>query len=147
MSTTEVYEAELDVKIKVPANNKLFLLTKMGVSETTLTIGYFDLKINVLNDITIPIIESSFSDVYNIVTNSNGREAIVDENAKRTYFPTLVRFSQSYQADTNINGVNRFFFENQDTYDRGFGDIQRLYVRDRYMKVYQKFKVGRPPVS
>ena len=146
MSTTEVYEAELDVKIKVPANNKLFLLTKMGVSETTLTIGYFDLKINVLNDITIPIIESSFSDVYNIVTNSNGREAIVDENAKRTYFPTLVRFSQSYQADTNINGVNRFFFENQDTYDRGFGDIQRLHVRDRYMKVYQKFKVGNVPV-
>lgn len=143
------YSFEFDTTITVPANSKVFLLNNLTGRTSTapeLGVGQFELKVDVLNNITIPIIESSFSDVYNIVTNSNGRESIVDENARKTYYPTLTRFSQSYQQDTNINGVNRFFFDNQDTYDRSFGDVQRLHVRDRYMKVYQRFKVGNVPI-
>lgn len=145
MSATTTYQYELDVNVKVPANNKAFLLSQIK-NETSVNVGYFNLRVDILNNVTIPIIESSFSDSYNIVTNSNGRPSVVDVNAKRLYYPVLVRFGQSYQADTSINGTNRFFFDNQDSYDRGFGDVQRLHVRDRYMKVYQKLKVGNVPI-
>ena len=144
-SPTTTYQYELDVNVKVPPNSKAFLISQIK-NETSVNVGFFNLKVDILNNITIPIIESSFSDSYNIVTNSNGRPSVVDVNAKKLYYPVLVRFGQSYQADTSINGTNRFFFDNQDSYDRGFGDIQRLHVRDRYMKVYQKLKVGNVPV-
>jgi hypothetical protein len=141
-----VYNFAFDVVVKVPAVNKMFFLVGIDGDAPTFQIGGFDLRLDVLNNKTIDIIESSFSDVYNIVTNSNGRPSVVDENAKRTYFPTLIRFGQSYQANTNINGTNRFVFENFDEYDRSFGDVIRLHVRDRYLKVYQKFKVGNVPI-
>jgi len=139
------YTFDVDTVVKVAPNYKLFFLTGIR-NQTTVSIGFFDFRIDVLNNKTIDVIESSFSDVYNSVTNSNGRPSVIDENAKRTYFPTLIRFGQSYQANTNINGTNRFFFENFDEYDRSFGDVIRLHVRDRYLKVYQKFKVGNVPI-
>lgn len=143
------YDFEFEGTVLVPANNKLFVLVNLlgsTVLAPVLSIGAFELEFAVQQTAQIEIIESSFSDVYSLVTNSNGRVSVVDENARRTYFPTQVRFGQSYQADTSVNGTNRFFPENFDTYDRGFGDIQRLHVRDRYMKVYQKLKVGNVPV-
>jgi hypothetical protein len=133
----------------MPPTSKLYLYIDSLVTtgSPTTTLRGFQLNMTVVkSNPTIDIIETSFSDVYNIVTNSNGRETIVDENAKQTYFPTLIRFSQSYQADTNINGTNRFYPDNFDTYDRGFGDVIRLHVRDRYMKVYQQLKVGNVPI-
>lgn len=144
-----VAEANIDSIITMPPSSKLYLYTDslVNTGSPTTTLRGFELNMTVVkSNPTIDIIETSFSDVYNIVTNSNGRETIVDENAKQTYFPTLIRFSQSYQADTNINGTNRFYPDNFDTYDRGFGDVIRLHVRDRYMKVYQKLKVGNVPV-
>lgn len=143
------YENGFDTTIVVPANTKVFILGNLiGRTTTPPVIGTsaFDINVSVVNSVTIPIIETSFSDVYNIVTNSNGRESVYDENAKQNYYPTMVRFGQAYQQDTSINGTNRFYFDNMDSYDRSFGDIIRLHVRDRYMKVYQKFKVGNVPV-
>ena len=143
------YEYDFDTTILVPPNTKVFILGNLvgrTTSAPTLGTNSFTINVNVVNSITIPIIETSFSDVYNIVTNSNGRESVFDENAKRNYYPTMVRFGQSYQQDTSINGTNRFYPENFDTYDRSFGDIQRFHVRDRYLKVYQKLKVGNVPV-
>ena len=144
-----ISEAKIDTKITLPPSSRLYLYISplyTGATNSTQLMG-FEMETRIFkSNKTIDIIETSFSDVYNIVTNSNGRETIVDENAKQTYFPTLIRFSQSYQADTNINGTNRFYPDNFDTYDRGFGDVIRLHVRDRYMKVYQKLKVGNVPV-
>jgi hypothetical protein len=144
-----ISEAKIDTKITLPPNSKLYLYISplyAGSTNSTQLMG-FEMETRIFkSNTTIDIIETSFSDVYNIVTNSNGRETIVDENAKQTYFPTLIRFSQSYQADTNINGTNRFYPDNFDTYDRGFGDVIRLHVRDRYMKVYQQLKVGNVPI-
>lgn len=145
----ETYNFTFDKTITVPANAKVFLLSYvLGRTTTppTVGVGAFNLTAEAYTSLEIPIIEASFSDTYNLVGNSNGRASAVDENAKQTYYPTLVRFGQSYQADTSINGTNRFLFDNFDTYDRSFGDIRRLHVRDRYMKVYQKFKVGNVPV-
>jgi len=143
------YDFEFNGTVLVPANNKLFMLMSLLGSTTdapVLKFGAFTLEFQVEQDAEIEIIENSFSDVFQLTTNSNGRVSVVDENARQTYFPTLVRFGQSYQADTSVNGTNRFYPENFDTYDRSFGDIQRLHVRDRYMKVYQKLKVGNVPV-
>ena len=92
------------------------------------------------------IIESSFSDNINLITNSNGRPSVIDANASQTYFPTVIRFGQAYQSNTNINATNRFYYEDFDEYDRTFGDVLRLHVRDRYLKVYQQFKVGNVPI-
>ena len=141
--TGQSYSYVFDKIIPIPIG-AAFWLVVYNVQIQFISIS--DLTIQYVADREIEIIESSFSDVYQLVTNSNGRVSVVEENAKQTYYPTLVRFGQSYQADTSINGTNRFYPENFDTYDRGFGDIMRLHVRDRYMKVYQKLKVGNVPV-
>lgn len=139
-------------KIDVPANSKVWLAYYCKPNytifpyENSLLVSSYNLGFNIVKNNTINIIESSFSDNYNLVTNSNGRPSAIDINAAQTYFPTLIRFGQAYQASTSINGLNRFFYENLDEYDRSFGDVMRLHIRDRYLKVYQKFKVGNVPV-
>jgi len=138
----------LDYVLSIPAHSKVWITCysdNLG-STNTFFVNAFNLKFEVLKSNIIDIIESSFIDTYNLVTNSNGRPSVVDVNAKRTYFPTLIRFGGAYQVDTNINQLNNFKFENFDEYDRTFGDVIRLHVRDRYLKVYQKFKVGNVPI-
>ena len=136
-------EIELNSTFSVPPLSKVWLALDVNGS---ISMTGFNLDFSVLKNYTIPIIESSFSDTYNLVTNSNGRVSVVDENAKQTYFPTLIRFGGAYQVNTNINQINNFKYENFDEYDRSFGDVIRLHVRDRYLKVYQKFKVGNVPI-
>jgi hypothetical protein len=138
----------LDNVISIPPGAKVWLASYSSniQSGETFTINPFNLSFQVLKNSIISIIESSFIDTYNLVTNSNGRASVVDVNAKKTYFPTLIRFGGAYQVDTNINQLNNFKFENFDEYDRSFGDVIRLHVRDRYLKVYQKFKVGNVPI-
>lgn len=93
------------------------------------------------------VLDRNFVDFYlSAVSSIDGRPSLVDVNAKRTYFPTLIRFGQAYQANTNINGLNRFFPNNFDEYDYSFGDVMRLKVRDRYMRVFQKYKTGTVPL-
>jgi len=129
-------------KITIPAHTKAWV----AVDGQSVYYSIFKMKVNILQTQTISIIESSFNDAYNLTMNSNGRQSVIDVNARNVYFPTLIRFSQSYQVDTNINGTNSFYFENFDEYDRSFGDVMRLHVRDRYLKVFQKFKVGNVPI-
>jgi len=142
-------EFEIDKKVVVPANAKVWLSstsTNDAIGTNNIIVNSFDIEFNVVKDKEIEIIESSFNDTYNLITNSNGRASVIDENAKQVYYPTLIRFGGAYQANTNINEINRFYFENFDEYDRSFGDVMRLHVRDRYLKVYQKFKVGNVPI-
>lgn len=139
---------EIDTSISVPPTGFLWLVVKSSTPSigNNLVVNTFDLEVKIEQSATIEIIEQSFNDTYNIVTNSNGRPTVIEVNARQTYFPAMVRFGQSYQENTNINGTNRFYAENFDDYDRSFGDIMRLHVRDRYMKVYQKLKVGNVPI-
>jgi hypothetical protein len=91
--------------------------------------------------------DANIVDFYISAVNSvSGRPSIVDKNASRKYFPTLIRHGRAYQQNTNINDINRFFPENFDEYDYSYGDIMRLKVRDRSMRVFQKFKVGVVPI-
>jgi len=141
---------EINKEFSVPPTAKIWIVayfTKTDILEfPKLSISAINFDFNIIKNNTIEIIESSFSDNYNLVTNSNGRPSVIDENAAKRYFPTLIRFGQAYQFNTNINGTNRFYYENFDEYDRSFGDVIRLHVRDRYLKVYQKFKVGNVPI-
>jgi hypothetical protein len=140
---------EMDVQVSIPPNSKVWIVgqcTNDDIGKNKITIYDFPIDFSIVKNNTIDIIESSFSDNYNLITNSNGRPSVIDENAAKRYFPTLIRFGQAYQFNTNINGTNRFFYENFDEYDRSFGDVIRLHVRDRYLKVYQKFKVGNVPI-
>lgn len=96
---------------------------------------------------TFNAVDRNFVDFYVSAVNSiDGRPFIIDINAKRQYYSTLLRFGQAYQANTSINGLNRFYPNNFDEYDYNYGDVTRLKVRDRYMKVFQKFKIGTVPL-
>ena len=88
------------------------------------------------------IIDTSISGVNNI----NGRPSVIDDNARKAYYSAMVRFSQAYQPNTNINGTNRFYSLNFDEYDYSYGDIMRFTVRDRFVRVFQKLKVGQVPL-
>ena len=140
---------EINKRFTVPATAKVWLGATSqndAIGNNKVYIQPFNFDFNVVKDKQIQIIESSFTDTYNLVTNSNGRPSAIDENAKLTYFPTLIRFGQAYQSNTNLNATNRFYYEDFDEYDRSFGDVLRLHVRDRYLKVYQQFKVGNVPI-
>ena len=140
---------EINKRFAVPPTGKVWIVCTSqndSIGNNKVYISPFEFGFNVIKDHTIGIIESSFNDTYNLITNSNGRPSVIDINAKKTYFPTLIRFGGAYQVDTNINQLNNFKFENFDEYDRSFGDVIRLHVRDRYLKVYQKFKVGNVPI-
>ena len=138
----------LDASFDVPISTKVWIAvyTDNAGSTNSFTLNSFVLNFSVLKNDTINIIESSFNDTYNLVKNSNGRPSVIDENAAQVYYPVVIRFGQEYQANTSINNINRFYPENLDEYDRSFGDVMRLHVRERYLKVYQKFKVGNVPI-
>lgn len=96
---------------------------------------------------TMKAIDRNFVDDYISAVNSvDGRPSVIDINARKAYYSTLVRFGQAYQPNTNINGLNRFFPANFDEYDYSYGDIMRLKVRDRFIRVFQKLKVGKVPL-
>jgi hypothetical protein len=92
------------------------------------------------------IYDQSISDKFPSKIAGNGRSNIIDVNAKETYFPSTVRFSNEYQQNTNINRTNRFYAENLDDYDRSSGDIMKLFVEGRRMYVLQQFDIGVVPV-
>jgi hypothetical protein len=140
---------EINKRFAVPATGKVWLVatsTDDGFLTNNIILQPMNFEFDVIKDKPIAIIESSFNDTYNLVTNSNGRPSVIDANARQTYFPTVIRFGQAYQSNTNLNATNRFYYEDFDEYDRTFGDVLRLHVRDRYLKVFQKFKVGNVPV-
>lgn len=93
------------------------------------------------------VLDRNILDEYiSAVSSISGRPNIIDQNARETFFPTLVRYSQAYQPNTNINGLPRFFFANFDEYDYNYGDIERFKTRDRFIRVFQKLKVGMVPL-
>ena len=100
----------------------------------------------IYDEVTLDIMDSNWSDFFNSAVNDNGRAQAIDENARATYNPVLVRFGGEYQAGTNINNTNRFVYENFDEYDRGYADIMKLFIDKRYMYVFQKFDIGVVPI-
>jgi hypothetical protein len=98
--------------------------------------------LTVLKYTNIPIVEKSFSDLYDLELSANSRATVIDENAAEIYYPTKFRWGLGYLQDTNINNINRFYPANYDEWDRGKGDVIRLKARERILKVFQSKGVG-----
>lgn len=96
---------------------------------------------------TIVIQDRNIVDTYvSAVSSMDGRANLIDINAKSSQYGAVSRFGQAYQANTNINGLNRFYPNNLHEVDASFGNIQRLKVRDRFVRVFQQLKVGAVPL-
>lgn len=96
---------------------------------------------------TFNVMDRNFVDFYISAVNSiDGRSSEIDINAKETFFGATIRFGQAYQPNTNINGFNRFYPNNFFDCDSTYGNILRFVVRDRFVRVFQQFKVGAIPL-
>jgi hypothetical protein len=95
---------------------------------------------------TLNIIDENFSDFFYSKVNDNGRAQVIEVNAQQIRNPVLYRFGGAYQSGTTVNNTPDFYFENQGEADRGWGDIEKLYIRGRYLYVMQKFKIGIIPI-
>jgi hypothetical protein len=92
------------------------------------------------------VAEKNFSETYLSAVWSQGRPLIVDENIKEEYYPSMLRFSQSYIYGTNINNISRFYPNNFEEADASFGDILRLKTRENFIRMFQRYKVGMIPI-
>jgi hypothetical protein len=88
------------------------------------------------------IIDKSISDKYLSQVIGNGRPFVIDPFAKEIYNPTLVRYGGSYQQGTLINEINRFYYINFEEYDRQKGDIQRLKLKEKILRIFQSRGTG-----
>lgn len=138
----QAYSFPIDTTFNVPPATKAFLIFGNGNSVIEMKITGWELRVDVLQTYPLSLIENSFSDLYPIITNSNGRPAAIDIDTKRLKFPTLYRWGQDYVVDTNINNTNRFYPDDADEIDRSFGEIQRMRAFNRILRFFQERKCG-----
>ena len=142
------YDFAFDATITVPAGYNAFIIASNLTQAPdfsglpNLIIGQFTLRLDVLNSVSVPIYDASFSDSYSLYTNSDSRPLVQDRTSLQQYFSTLFRYSEPYVLGTNINNTNRFYPENFDEFDKSFGDTQRMIVNGRQLKIFQNRKCG-----
>ncbi len=95
---------------------------------------------------TVSIMDAGFSDFFPSSVNDNGRGQVIESNALRLFNPTLIRFGNAYQSGTSVSGINRFYFENFDEYDRSNGSIKKMFIEGRRLYCFQQFDIGVVPV-
>ncbi len=96
---------------------------------------------------TFNIQDRNIVDFYISAVNSlQGRANVIDINAKFAKYGATIRFGQSIQANTNINGLNRFYPNDLLDVDASYGEIKQLSIRDRFERVFQQLKVGNIPL-
>lgn len=91
---------------------------------------------------TVSLMDSNYSDFFASAVNDNGRAQVIESNAQQQFLPAIVRFGQSYQSETTINEINRFYFSNFDEYDRSNGSIQKMFIEGRILYVFQELDIG-----
>ncbi len=96
---------------------------------------------------TLFVQDRNLVDFYISAVNSvEGRPNAIDTNAKRAFYGAVVRHGQEYQPNTNVNGLNRFPAANLLEVSYSYGDIIRMKVRDKIMRVFQSNKTGFIPL-
>lgn len=128
-----------DGTITMPPNTKIWLVST-AVNE--MLIGGFVLTLDVIRNIPIFVFDASFSDIYNLKTNSDNRPSDIDSTALQTFFPTLFRFAEPYVPGTNIFLANRFFDVNKDEFDASHGQVMRMIQWQRRLRIAQERKWG-----
>jgi hypothetical protein len=129
-----------DVTLTLPAGAKLWLVS-LAVDQHIIAAG--PITLDVIRNRTIFVFDPSFSDIYNLVTNSDNKPNVIDTTALQTFYSTLFRFSQTDVLGTDINNSNRFYFNNFDEFDKSFGSIVRMRVRQRELRIFQQRRCGR----
>lgn len=129
----------IDATIPMPAGSKLW---PVNFCQNQMSISPSPMKVTFTRNISLNVFDFSYSDIYNLRTNADNRPSIVDTSAQQTYFSTLFRYSQAYQLGTNINNTNRFYPANFDEFSKDNGDIRRLIVWQKKVRVAQTRKWG-----
>lgn len=125
--------------IVMPPNSKAFLVmnTTDNAFRVNLVSGNLIYTQSALT-YTVGCPDPSFSDYFEANVNSNGRTWANDPNATQSFIGNILRWGLNYEALTNLNLSNRFYFENFDEIDLDKGDIMRFKVRERIMRIFQK---------
>ena len=136
-----------DVLLQIPTGYHAFFLVQNDTSNAGSTIDdlYYtvtNLQYKIISNISIPIVEDTFSDTYAIRTNSNSRPSVVQPDARQTFYPEMTRYGLAYEPDTNINQSNRFYEQNYVLADRSKGIVERMVIKERRLYVYQQRAVG-----
>jgi len=129
----------IDASISMPGNTKLWMVMT-AVNE--MLIGGMTIQLDVIRNISIFAFDASFSDIYNLKTNSDNRPSTIDGTAQQTFFPTLFRFSEPYVPGTNILQTNRFFDANKDEFTTSYGQVMRMVQWQKRLRVAQERKWG-----
>jgi hypothetical protein len=135
----QLYTINLDFSTTLLPTQKIWIL---AFASQTKEVSGFTMRLDVGNPVTINCFDKSFSDIYNIPANSDGRPNVIDTTSLQTYFGTLFRWSQPYQLGTNINNTNRFYPENFDEWDKSYGPVRRMRIRDRELRIFQDRRCG-----
>lgn len=93
------------------------------------------------------LFDSNYSDFYPSAVNGNGRAEVVEVNAAQTYYPATVRFGQEFEPNTTINNLPRFYPGNFKDYNRVYGGLLKMKIRDQYLKLGQQLKIGVVPIN
>lgn len=138
-----------------PGSNQLYHSGNMWDQDATTPAGflfytgdsYFKPRIFYVNvgdtaTKTWNIMSPSYSDYFNSTVTSDGRGWIINPNAGTIYNSVQLRWGGSYQQDTDIDQLNIFNETDFDTIDLSKGDIWKLKVRDRELRVFQDRAVG-----
>lgn len=129
----------VDASITVPANCKLYIV---AIAVNEMLIGGMQMTLSIIRNIPIMVFDASYSDIYNLKTNSDNRPNVIDGTAQQTFFPTLFRFGEPYVPGTNINNFNRFFDGNSDEFNPGYGQVRRMVQWQKRLRVAQERKWG-----
>ncbi|MDB4301933.1 hypothetical protein N9924_00050 [bacterium] len=109
---------------------------------------YRDRKIPItLGNATNRIDSVRFSDFYESSVSDIGRPNLEDQDAARMHRPTTIYYSQRFIPETNINGLNSFYANSFETYDRSQGAIRKLFSINNRLDCYQELKVNKILVS
>lgn len=82
-----------------------------------------------------------FSDFWESKISDIGRPQRINKYAQRVTRPTTIYHSDDFVPETNINGLNSFFEEAFETYDRHYGTIKKLFEVNGRLDVYHELKV------
>ena len=85
----------------------------------------------------------SLSDFWLSNTSDIGRISKVDLDAKRVTRPTTIYYSERFIPETNINGLNSFYDDSFETYDRNFGAIRKLFSYNNRLDCFQELRVSK----
>lgn len=112
--------------------------------------SYFRIRAIYLTDSgigTFNVQDKNIVDTYlSAVSSLDGRPSAIDINARRQYYGAMLRFGQAYQANTNVNGLNAFYSDDFQDVDYAQGSVRRMTIRDRFIRIFQDYKVGVIPV-